>query len=75
MGQWEEGALDWEAELFKSPLAQWICFGLLGSLQAVNLFWLYLIFKVARRYVWPKGGEKLDDVRSEDDDDSAGGEP
>ncbi|KAF8425203.1 TLC domain-containing protein [Tirmania nivea] len=75
VGQWEEGDLDWEAGLFKSPLAQWICFGLLGSLQAVNLFWLYLIYKVARRYVWPRGGEKLDDVRSEDEDDSAGGEP
>lgn len=71
VGPW--GTLDWEAGMFKGPLAQKTTFLLLGSLQAVNLFWLYLIFKIARRYVWPKQGEKLEDVRSDEDDDGESG--
>lgn len=77
VGPWSSGEIDWDAGLFKGPLAQKVTFILLGSLQAVNLFWLYLIFKIARRYAWPGAGEKLEDVRSEDEDDadSTGGEP
>ena len=65
VGSWE---LNWVTGTYKSELAQNIAFVLLSSLQALNIFWLYLIFKVARKYVFPKVGEKLEDVRSEDED-------
>ncbi|KAF8465329.1 TLC domain-containing protein [Kalaharituber pfeilii] len=70
VGEW--GNIDWSRGFFKCPLAQNITFGLLASLQALNLFWLYLIFKVARRYVWPKQGEKFEDVRSDEEDEGEG---
>jgi len=60
--------LDWEGQFYKSTLGQVIMLGLLGGLQAVNLFWLYLILKIAVRYLTSRG-EELDDVRSEDEGD------
>lgn len=73
IGPWQQGgSMDWERGGFKGPVARGLALVLLGSLQAVNIFWLYLIFKVARRYVWPKMGEKFDDVRSDEDDEGEG---
>jgi very-long-chain ceramide synthase len=43
--------LDWAAGQFKCRLSQYITFGLLASLQAVNLFWLFLILRIAKNYV------------------------
>ncbi|RPA75679.1 longevity assurance proteins LAG1/LAC1 [Ascobolus immersus RN42] len=71
VGPW---VLDWEGGSYKCRIAQVITFGLLASLQAVNLFWLRLILRIARRYVAPKEGEGLKDVRSDDEDSESGGE-
>lgn len=44
--------LDWEAEQYKCELSHWISTALLGSLQALNLFWLYYILRIAHRFVF-----------------------
>lgn len=62
VGSWE---LNWETGTYKSELAQMIAFSLLASLQALNIFWFYLILMVAKKYVFR---EKLEDVRSEDEE-------
>ncbi|TVY35463.1 Sphingosine N-acyltransferase-like protein [Lachnellula subtilissima] len=43
--------LDWEAEQFKSPLSNVIALGLLSALQALNIFWLFCLFRSAYRLV------------------------
>ncbi|KAJ9662823.1 sphingosine N-acyltransferase lag1 [Coniosporium apollinis] len=58
--------LNWETEQYKCRLAQWITFALLACLQAVNLFWLGLIIKIAVRFVTSK--EAVDE-RSEEEDE------
>lgn len=42
---------NWETEQYKSRPAQIITFGLLAGLQALNLFWLYCLFRSAYRYI------------------------
>ncbi|KAL7272016.1 sphingosine N-acyltransferase lag1 [Rhizina undulata] len=61
VGTWE---LNWETQTYKSRFAQLVCGSLLGSLQAVNLFWLWLILKIAKRYVL--SSEAVDE-RSDDE--------
>ncbi|KAF5978113.1 TRAM1 [Fusarium coicis] len=39
--------LDWEAEQYKCQLSQLITFGLLATLQALNIIWLYCLFRNA----------------------------
>ena len=65
VGVWE---LNWEEQIYKCTLAQVIITCLLGSLQIVNLFWLFLILRVAYRIIrtW---GEEFVDERSDDEDD------
>ena len=58
--------LNWETENYKCWISQVITFGLLASLQAVNLFWLYLIGRIAKSYVFAK---TLADERSEAEDE------
>ena len=58
--------MDWDNEQYKGPLAHYISTALLGTLQALNLFWLFLIFRVAYRAVTSSG---LEDERSDNDDD------
>jgi acyl-CoA-dependent ceramide synthase len=67
VGLWE---LDWDLQHYKCWIAQYIATVLLGALQAINLFWLFLIFRVAIRFVVSK--EAVDE-RSEDEgeDDSS----
>lgn len=43
--------LDWAGEQFKCWLSQYITLVLLSSLQALNLFWLFLILRIAYRLV------------------------
>ncbi|OAA58036.1 ceramide synthase membrane component [Niveomyces insectorum RCEF 264] len=43
--------LDWDNEQFKSPLSFLITTALLSSLQALNLFWLFFIIRIAYRFV------------------------
>lgn len=54
--------LNWETQQYKCTLSKWITFSLLASLQAVNIFWLFLILRIAYRFVSAK---ELDDDRSE----------
>ena len=43
--------LNWETHQYKCRLAQCICFPLLASLQAVNIFWWFYICRIAYRFV------------------------
>jgi acyl-CoA-dependent ceramide synthase len=56
--------LNWEEEQYKCELSHWISLVLLGGLQALNLFWGFLILRVAWRF-GVKG--ELADERSEDE--------
>lgn len=56
--------LDWDAEQYKCWFSQYITFGLLACLQAINLFWLYLILRIAKNFVFNKDWQ---DVRSDDE--------
>lgn len=58
--------LNWETEQYKFGISQVITFALLASLQAVNLFWLFLILRIARNYL---SQSLFADVRSDDEDD------
>lgn len=44
--------LNWETQQYKCWISQIITFALLASLQAVNLFWLFLILRIAKRYAF-----------------------
>ncbi|KAI9878210.1 MAG: hypothetical protein M1830_001554 [Pleopsidium flavum] len=61
--------LDWDTGHYKSGLSQVIAFTLLASLQAVNLFWLFLILRIARNYLFSSA---FADVRSDNEDDDEG---
>lgn len=59
--------LDWETQQYKCWISQYITFALLACLQAVNLFWLYLILRIAKNFVFNKTAT---DVRSDDEESS-----
>ena len=56
--------LDWETEQTKCFLANCISFGLLATLQAVNLFWFALILRILYRFLF---GSAVKDDRSEEE--------
>ena len=58
--------VDWEAQQYKCPLALYITAPLLISLQALNLFWLFYIVRIAYRMLAHNVAE---DDRSEDEDE------
>lgn len=60
--------LNWETQQYKCWISQYITFALLCSLQAVNLFWLWLIVRIAKNYVFSHVAQ---DERSEDEDTEA----
>lgn len=62
--------LNWETQQYKCWISQLITFGLLASLQAVNLFWLFLILRIAKNYVFSHVAqdERSDNEESEDED-------
>lgn len=43
--------LDWDAGQYKCTLSFVITLALLGSLQCLNIFWLFFIIRIAYRYV------------------------
>ncbi|KAF6809971.1 TLC domain-containing protein [Colletotrichum sojae] len=43
--------LNWATQQYKCTLSQYITLGLLASLQALNLFWLFHIFRIAYRFL------------------------
>ncbi len=61
--------LDWETQQYKCWISQAITFSLLASLQAVNLFWLFLILRIAKNYVFTSvaADERSDDEADEDE--------
>ncbi|KHO00721.1 Longevity assurance, LAG1/LAC1 [Metarhizium album ARSEF 1941] len=58
--------LDWATEQYKCWISQYISVALLASLQALNLFWLFYIIRIAYRFI---RDSTADDERSDDDDD------
>jgi acyl-CoA-dependent ceramide synthase len=60
--------MDWDAGYYKSRFAQSVAVTLLGSLQAMNLFWLWLIMRIAKRFVMSGYTEAVDE-RSEDEEE------
>ncbi|GKZ53924.1 hypothetical protein AnigIFM63309_010745 [Aspergillus niger] len=57
--------LNWETQQYKCWISQYITFALLASLQAVNLFWLFLILRILKNYIF---NSIKKDERSEDED-------
>lgn len=60
--------LNWETQQYKCWISQYITFSLLACLQAVNLFWLFLILRIAKRYIFDSD---LDDERSDNEESEA----
>ncbi|KAI0835541.1 longevity assurance proteins LAG1/LAC1 [Hypoxylon sp. FL0890] len=60
--------VNWETGQYKCPLSFWITLGLLSSLQALNLFWLFFIVRIAYRFVVYS---VADDDRSEAEESDA----
>jgi acyl-CoA-dependent ceramide synthase len=58
--------LNWETQQYKCWISQYITFALLASLQAVNLFWLYLILRILANYIF---NSVTKDERSEDEEE------
>lgn len=58
--------LNWETQQYKCWISQYITFSLLALLQAVNLFWLFLILRIAKNYAF---SNVVQDERSEDEED------
>nr|UWK20525.1 longevity assurance factor/sphinganine N acyl transferase subunit 1 [Trichoderma rodmanii] len=58
--------LNWETQQYKCWISQYITSALLSSLQALNLFWLFYILRIAIRFIRDK---EVSDDRSEDEDD------
>jgi acyl-CoA-dependent ceramide synthase len=58
--------LNWETQQYKCWISQYITFGLLASLQAVNLFWLFLILRILANYIFTSVAK---DERSDDEDE------
>ncbi|KAI0128602.1 TLC domain-containing protein [Xylariales sp. AK1849] len=54
--------INWATQQYKCRLSQVISFGLLATLQAINLFWLFFIVRIAYRFV---AVGDADDDRSE----------
>ncbi|PYH85712.1 ceramide synthase membrane component [Aspergillus uvarum CBS 121591] len=57
--------LNWETQQYKCWISQYITFALLASLQAVNLFWLFLILRILKNYII---SDIRKDERSDDED-------
>lgn len=56
--------LNWETQQYKCNISFVITLALLGSLQALNLFWLFFIIRIAYRFVVHKVAK---DDRSDDE--------
>ena len=58
--------MDWAGEQFKCTLSQYITLALLSALQALNLFWLFYILRIAYRFTFHND---LADDRSDAEDE------
>lgn len=63
--------LNWETQQYKCWISQYITFALLASLQAVNLFWLFLILRILANYLFNsvKKDERSDDEDEEEEEE------
>ncbi|KAL2870684.1 TLC domain-containing protein [Aspergillus lucknowensis] len=63
--------LNWETQQYKCWISQYITFALLASLQAVNLFWLFLILRILKNYLFTnvKKDERSDDEDEEEEEE------
>jgi very-long-chain ceramide synthase len=61
--------LNWETEQYKCWISQIITFALLAMLQALNVFWLFFILRIAYRFVVYQTAEddRSDNEASEED--------
>lgn len=67
VGPWE---VNWVTQQYKCYISQPIVFGLIGALQIVNAYWLFLILRIVWRYVIGGGAQDdRSDDESEDEDD------
>lgn len=64
VGPW---ILIWNEGYYKCWISQYVCFGLLAAIQVLNLYWFFLILRIAVRFVVQKEAK---DERSDDEDDS-----
>ena len=68
VGEWE---LNWDTQQDKCYISQPTVFFLIGALQLVNAYWLFLIFRIIYRYV--TGGiakdERSDDEEEEEEEE------
>lgn len=69
--------MDWEGGQFKCPLSFGITLSLLSSLQALNLFWLFFILRIAYRFVVHNVAQddRSDVEESEIEDNGSEGKP
>nr|UWK20521.1 longevity assurance factor/sphinganine N acyl transferase subunit 1 [Trichoderma polysporum] len=65
--------LNWETEQYKCWISQYITTALLASLQALNMFWLFYILRIAIRFIRDK--EATDDRSDDDEDDEEDEKP
>lgn len=63
VGEWE---LNWETQQYKCWISQPIVFILIFALQILNVYWLFLIFRILYRYA---AGGVAEDERSDDEDE------
>ncbi|KAK5051572.1 hypothetical protein LTR84_003224 [Exophiala bonariae] len=58
--------LNWETQQYKCWISQVITFSLLAILQALNIFWLFLIFRVLWNYIMTRNlVDETSDVEDE----------
>lgn len=57
--------LNWETEHYKCWISQYVCFGLLAAILLLNIYWSFLILRIAYRFLVKAG---LKDDRSDDED-------
>lgn len=62
--KFEPTTLNWETQEYKCWISHALMSGLLAVLQSINLFWLYLIFRIMKRVIT---SSHLNDVRSDDE--------
>ncbi|EXJ83025.1 hypothetical protein A1O3_06842 [Capronia epimyces CBS 606.96] len=66
--------LDWETQQYKCWISQVITFVLLAGLQALNLFWLFLILRVLWNYVATRvPRDETSDTEEEEEEGHHGG--
>ena len=59
--------LNWGTQQYKCWISQYITFALLACLQAVNMFWLFLMLRILKNYLLNSVKE---DERSDNEEDA-----